>query len=122
MKLIQDAPGAQHVITGYGADHVAINKQPHTHNLIVLPEQLIAPWAISFEALQPEDFTALIALRPEVVLLGTGARQRFPAPAILRPLIEARIGVEVMDLPAACRTYNILMGEGRLVAAALLIN
>ena len=58
---------------------------------------------------------------PELLLLGTGERQRFPAPGLLRPLIEARIGFEVMDLPAACRTFNILMAEGRLVAAALLI-
>lgn len=122
MKLIQDAPGAQNAITGYGADHVAINKQAHHHSLIVLPERVITPWAASFDALTADDFTVLIDIRPEVVLLGTGNRQRFPAPAILRPLIDAGIGVEVMDLPAAARTYNILMNEGRLVAAALLLN
>jgi len=121
MKLTQDAPGAQHGITGYGPDHVAINKALHHHNLIVLPGALIAPWAASLEHLAPEDWAPLLPLRPEVVLLGTGTRQRFPAPQVLRPLIEAGIGVEVMDLPAACRTYNILMSEGRLVAAALLL-
>jgi uncharacterized protein len=122
MKLIQDAPGAQNTITGYGAGHVSINKEAHPHSLIVLPDQLIAPWATCFERLAPEDFAQLTAIHPEVVLLGTGARLRFPDPAILHGLIDAGIGVEVMDLPAACRTYNILMNEGRLVAAALLVS
>ena len=121
MKLIQDAPGRQHTITGYGADHVRIDDVRHEANLILLPDLLLSPWAASFEALSPPHWGELIAARPEVVLLGTGARQRFPSPAVLRPLIEAGIGVEVMDLPAACRTYNILQAEGRRVAAALLL-
>lgn len=64
----------------------------------------------------------MLELAPEVVIVGTGARQRFPAPQLLRPLIEAGIGFEVMDLAAACRTYNILASEGRAVAAALLLD
>jgi uncharacterized protein len=63
----------------------------------------------------------LVALAPEVVLLGTGAALRFPAPGITRALVEARIGLEVMDVQAACRTFNILVAEGRAVAAALLL-
>ncbi|MEY3201584.1 MAG: hypothetical protein RIR70_1134, partial [Pseudomonadota bacterium] len=94
MKLIQDAARAQHTITGYGADHVAIDKLPHRNSLIVLPTQLVSPWDARFEHLEPGDFAPLIALRPEVVLLGTGARQRFPRPDVLRALIEAGIGVE----------------------------
>jgi uncharacterized protein len=87
----------------------------------VLTPERVEPWpTASFEALAEADFERLRALDPEVVLLGTGARQRFPHPRLARPLAEARIGLEVMNTPAACRTYNILMAEGRKVVAALL--
>ena len=119
MKLIQDAPGSQYAVTGYGPDHILINKIRHDQSLIVLPEALITPWAASFDALCPQDFITLLDTRPELVLLGTGPRQRFPQPGLLRPLIEAGIGVEVMDLAAACRTYNVLLAEERRVAACL---
>ena len=76
------------------------------------------------DELTAEHFSELIGgdgPPPELVLLGSGTRLRFVAPALLRPLIEQRIGVETMDTPAACRTFNILAGEGRRVVAALLI-
>jgi uncharacterized protein len=75
----------------------------------------------SFEALTAAHLQSLLALKPEIVLLGTGELQRFPRPDIIRPLVEAGIGVEVMTVPAACRTYNILVAEERRVAAALLL-
>ena len=75
----------------------------------------------SFEALDASDFERLRDLRSEVVLLGTGNRQRFPHPRLTRPLSDARIGLEVMDTQAACRTYNILVAESRKVAAALFV-
>ena len=81
---------------------------------------MIAWEAASFEALSEEHFAGLAALAPEIVLLGTGPRLRFPHPRLTRPLTGARIGLEVMDLNAACRTYNILVSEDRRVAAALL--
>ena len=84
--------------------------------------QALTGAGIGFEALAESDFEAIRTLGPEILLLGTGDRQRFPAPSLLRPLIEARIGYEIMDLPAACRTFNILASEGRKVAAALLIS
>lgn len=122
MKLYLDNPSSRNLVTGYGADHVLINHRRHEASLIVLPDRIIEPWsARRFETLSAHDFEALLPLAPEVVLIGTGARLRFPSPALLRPLIEAHLGYEVMDLPAACRTFNILMGEGRRVAAALLI-
>ena len=122
MKLHLDNPNSRNLVTGYGAGYVAINQRHYVSSLILLPERIVQPWAAAgFEALAEADFEAIRALGPEVLLLGTGLLQRFPAPALLRPLIEARIGFEVMDLPAACRTFNILMAEGRLVAAALLI-
>jgi len=76
--------------------------------------------ATSFESLSAEHFERVAALGPELVVFGSGARLRFPRPAVLRPLIEARIGVETMDSAAACRTYNVLLAEGRRVVAALL--
>jgi uncharacterized protein len=108
--------------TGYGNGYVVVNNNRHERNLAVLPESLLDDWtAGGFDGLAADDFTAFTGLGLEIVLLGTGSRIRFPRPELLRPLIEARIGVEVMDTPAACRTYNILMSEGRKVAAALIL-
>lgn len=122
MKLHRDNPGSRNQVTGYGAGYVAINHRPYTASLILLPDRIVESWgAGGFEGLAEDDFEAIRALAPEILLLGTGSRQRFPAPALLRPLFEARIGYEVMDLAAACRTFNILVAEGRHVAAALLI-
>ena len=120
MKL--HASGLTHLntFTGYGSGFVKVNEVRHASSLIVLPEEL-HPWsAQSFIALTPEDFARIAALRPEVVLLGTGERLRFPHPRLTQALAAARIGLEVMDMQAACRTYNILMAEERKVAAALL--
>ena len=122
MKLQRDTLADRNLITAYGAGHVDINRQRHEASLVLLPDQLHTGWAAGgFDALGASDFQLIAALAPEIFLLGTGARQRFPAPALLRPLIEARIGYEIMDLAAACRTYNVLMLEGRRVAAALLL-
>jgi uncharacterized protein len=108
--------------TGYGKGYVTVNNNRHDRNLAVLPETLLDNWtAGGFDSLAANDFAAFAGLGLEIVLLGTGSRIRFPRPELLRPLIEAGIGVEVMDTPAACRTYNILMGEGRKVAAALIV-
>ena len=124
MKLYQDNNANLNVVTGYGDDHVMVNKVRHDGNLILTAGQIRTGWAPDARGdlgtLRVEDLAAVAELRPEIVIVGTGLRQRFPAPALLRPLIEARIGFEFMDLPAACRTYNILVGEGRSVAVALL--
>ncbi|MDR2239448.1 MAG: Mth938-like domain-containing protein [Zoogloeaceae bacterium] len=122
MKLHLDHPSNRNLVTGYGAGHVDINHRRYEASLILLPDRVIETWSAGrFETLTERDFETIPPLTPEVLLIGTGARQRFPAPALLRPLIDARIGYEVMDLAAACRTFNILMAEGRRVAAALLI-
>jgi len=81
----------------------------------------VTPWASTFEALGDADFERVRALEPAIVLLGTGARQRFPHPRVYQALIAAGIGVEVMDSSAAARTYNIIAAEGRRVAAALIL-
>jgi len=109
-------------ITSCGAGFVVVNGVRHVHSLLVSPSQPVLDWpATSAESLTSEHVAAAVALQPEVVLLGTGAQLRFPAAEVLRPLIDGGIGYEVMDTGAACRTYNILMGEGRRVLAALIV-
>ena len=99
---------------------MSVNGQRYESSLIVTPEQLL-PWDVSeFARMTVEDFEKLKALQPEILLLGTGPKQRFPHPRLTAPLAEAGIGLEVMDLKAACRTFNILVAEERKVAAALL--
>jgi uncharacterized protein len=120
LKLHADTPTALNTVTAYGPGFIEINKVRHVSAVLLTPAR-VEPWAIaSFDALAESDFERLRALNPEVALLGTGSRQRFPHPRLSRALAEARIGLEVMTTPAACRTYNILMAEGRKVAAALL--
>jgi uncharacterized protein len=120
VKLHVSGPGPRNAITGYGEGYVAVNGQRHESSLIVLPEQLL-PWDVSeFSRLTVQDFEKLKALQAEILLLGTGPTQRFPHPRLTAPLAAAGIGVEVMNLKAACRTYNILVAEERKVAAALL--
>jgi uncharacterized protein len=112
----------QNAFTGYGPGYVAINEQRYEQSLVVLPDRLITDWpATGFDSLVAAHLEPLAELGLQIVLLGTGPRIRFPRPELLRPLIEARIGVEVMDVPAACRTYNILLAEDRKVGAALLL-
>ncbi|HBY64146.1 MAG TPA: hypothetical protein DEH78_30360 [Solibacterales bacterium] len=122
MKLHADPLTHLNTVTAYGPGFVEINKVRHDGNLVVAPDRPLARWsATGFDALSEDDFAALLPLAPEVVLLGTGSRQRFPHPSLTHPLTAARVGVEVMDTPAACRTYNILMAEGRRVVAAFIV-
>jgi uncharacterized protein len=111
-----------HVFTAYGSGWVEINRVRHEQNLIAMPDRVIEPWAPGgFSALASDDFEGLLQLAPEIVLLGTGDTIRFPHPRLTAALTAARIGVDVMDVRAACRTFNVLSGEGRKVAAALLL-
>ncbi|HKO89274.1 MAG TPA: Mth938-like domain-containing protein [Burkholderiales bacterium] len=121
MKLHM-TPTSANLFTSHGNGYVEVKNQRYEKSLIVLPDEVIADWApASFEALAANDFAPLLATKPELVLVGTGAKLRFPKPELLRPLIEARVGYEIMDVPALCRTYNVLVAEGRRVAAAVLI-
>lgn len=121
MKLQLTRPtGTGNLITGYGDDHVLVNGARHDASLVVTAEAVV-PWeAVTFEGLAQAHFETLAALAPDLVLLGTGPRLRFPAAALTAPLVQAGIGLEVMDLRAACRTFNVLRAEERRVAAALL--
>lgn len=121
MKLQPDQSDVQ-TISGYGPGWVGVGTEKITHNVVIASSGERLPWAESFEALGPADFDMLAQLRVEVVIFGSGSRIRFPRPAWLAALAERRIGVETMDTPAACRTYNILAQEGREVAVALLLD
>jgi uncharacterized protein len=122
MKLHLENPAGTHLVRSYGPGQLRIGERTHTTSVIVTARTLIAPWRpASADELLAVDLEPLLGLAPEVVLLGTGPRQQFPAAGILRILYEQRIGVEVMDTSAACRTYNVLVTEGRAVAAALIV-
>jgi uncharacterized protein len=123
VKLHLSGPDGQYYFTGYGEDHVLVNGERLGFGLILTPSRLDRETlvSVSFEVLQESHFSHLSGLGAEIILLGTGSRLRFPHPSLTRPLMAARIGLEVMDTGAACRTYNILAGEGRKVAAAILV-
>jgi uncharacterized protein len=122
MKLHSSSTQQYQTVTGYDDQGVEINAERFDFSLIVLPETPPRAWPVaSFEALSASHFEQIAADLPDVVILGTGARQRFVHPRLIASLSERRIGVECMDSKAACRTYNILMGEGRKVTLALII-
>jgi uncharacterized protein len=122
MKLHLAGPTSYNLVSAYGTDYVAINGKRYVRSLIVTPQRIVEDWPpVRVAELTAEHLLALVALKPAVILLATGTRIVFPTPAVLRPLIEARIGHEVMDLAAACRTYNVLAHEGRSVAAAFML-
>ena len=122
MKFHLTRSEGRNLFTGYGPGYVAVNDRRYEVNLVVAPDHAVTPWdARSFDALTAAHFAALLDLKPEIVILGTGERLRFPHPALTKALAEARVGFEAMDTRAACRTYNILMAEGRAVVAAILL-
>lgn len=122
MKLHATTTQQYQTITAYEETWVEINARRYEHSLLVLPEVVPATWSVvSFETLSPADFAEIEATMPDVVILGTGKRQKFVHPRLIAGLTARRIGVECMDNQAACRTYNILMAEGRKVALALIL-
>jgi uncharacterized protein len=122
MKFTLESSSRVNVVRAYSRAELRIGAELVRSSCIVSADRLITDWPPArFEALMPEHLTAIFALRPEVVLLGTGERQRFP-PAEIRAAFAARgVGLEVMDLGAACRTYNILVHEERRAVAALFL-
>jgi uncharacterized protein len=123
MKLHTTPTQHYQTVTAYDNAAVEINAVRFSHSLIVLPEVAPAAWPPrSFEELTADHFTQIADTSPDVVILGTGARQRFIHPKLIGALTSRRIGVECMDSQAACRTYNILMGEGRKVVLALIFD
>ena len=110
------------LVTGLGEGWIRIGATEYRENCVVTPDSIetgFAPQGLA--GLREQDFAALLDLRPEIVLLGTGARQQFVHPRLTEPLAAARVGIETMDTRAACRTFNILLGEGRRAVAALIV-
>ena len=121
MKIHLESGIGQNLIRAYAPGSITINDKAYTQSLIVTPTQ-VSDWPpASFAELLTTHFDMLAAMRPEVVILGTGTKLQFPPASLTRGLVDANIGLEVMDTGAACRTYNIHMSDGRRVAAALLM-
>lgn len=121
MRLTLEQPEQTNLIRSYSETSVTVNEHTYRHSLVIMPHALIEDWEPgSIDDLQAHHLTRILELRPEMVLLGTGRVQQFPHPRLTYPLMSQGVGVEVMDTQAACRTYNIVMAEGRSVAAALL--
>ena len=121
MKLQADRLEGQNAISRHGAEGVIVNGVEYRQSVIVPWRGAVVPWSIDdFANLTEAHFAEIAALAPELVIFGSGSRIRFPRPALMQALIARRIGYETMDTAAACRTYNVLLAEGRSVVAALL--
>ncbi len=122
MKLHPANFAHQNIFTGYGEGYVTINHIRHEKSLIVLPDRLITDWPVTTVAqLETQHFDALVGHAPEIIILGTGTAHLFPNQSLLRQIMKMGIGVEIMNTQACCRTYNILVEEGRHVFAALIL-
>lgn len=122
IELRNEPTGGRYNIRRYKPNEVLINDTLYRSSIIVSPHSLIENWRpLSIEELLATDWEPVIALQPKVVLLGTGSTLYFPPTEILAPLIERKIGFEIMDTAAACRTFTVLMAEDRQVVAALLL-
>ena len=121
MKLTLANHGDTKLFTANGADYVMVNGERFDTSIVVCANAVRSDWRVSgFDTLDEADFAYFIDLKPDVLLFGTGAQQRFPHPRLYRALTDAGVAVEFMTTPAACRTYNILVAEGRRVFAAVL--
>ena len=122
MKFQPDTTSGVNLITRHESGRLWVGSTPFEHSVLVPWEGAVLPWAAATpELLTLQDFERIAALRPEVVIFGSGARLRFVSPAVLQPLMALRIGIETMDTAAACRTYNVLVSEHRRALAALLL-
>jgi len=121
MPLTPDLPPGPHLVVGYSDAEVRLRERTVTASALITPAS-VAAWPVdSVEALKVEHLKPVLALGASVVLLATGARQRFPDRAVLAAAAAAGIGLEVMDVGAACRTYNVLVAEDRAVALAVIL-
>jgi uncharacterized protein len=122
MRFTQESSSGINVIRGYGAGELRVNENAYRGAVILSASTVIAePNIQNLEELVALSASRILALEPEVVLLGTGARQIFPAASFSAQFLRAGIGFEAMDTGAACRTYNVLAGEQRRVVAMLLL-
>ena len=122
MRFAEDSNDALYLIRAYAPGQVTVNNDVLIRSFVISPEQLLRDWPPQcFAELTREHLNIATALKPEILIIGTGAQTRFPHPSLIAQLQAQGIGVEVMDTAAACRTYNILVGEQRRVTAALLM-
>lgn len=122
MKLQPDRQPTLNTVSAYGSNYIEINACRYESSLLLMPEGPVEAWSCQgFADLKIEDFEKIAQKQPALVILGSGKKIQFPRPELIAPLIRAKIGIETMDLQAACRTYNVLMAEGRNVLAALII-
>jgi len=122
MKFNESFSDSDHHISGYGPEGVTVLNRRHPYHLIVSRE-LIQTWQINgLSDLNQQTLQTILDLKPEVVILGTGDKQIFPPMEIMALFAQQRIGFEVMNTSAACRTYNILLSEDRHVVAALILD
>jgi uncharacterized protein len=122
LKLSLSLNPTRKIFTAHGPGYVTVSGERHDKPIVVTPQQVFSDWpASTFAALSAADFDYFLALRPDIVLLGSGPEHRFARPQLYRALTDAGIGVEFMSTPAACRTYNILLGEDRKVAVGILL-
>jgi uncharacterized protein len=123
MKMQADRVEGGNAIARHGPHGVIVGGSEYRSHVVVPWQGEVRAWPVSgFDALDAAHFELLAALVPELVIFGSGSRLRFLSPAVYAPLIAKRIGIETMDTPAACRTYNVLLAEGRSVIAALLFD
>ena len=122
MKFAQECQDEGYVITAYDNNSISINGKTFSKSLIVATRQLEENWDITaIESLQANHINQVLSFKPELIIIGTGNRLVFPAVETYSAIIQLGIGVDFMDTRAACRTYNILMSEGRDVVAGLIL-
>jgi len=122
MKFQPDSLAGTNTVSRHETGSVWVNGVRWGHSVLVPWRGEVRAWAPATpQALSAGDFEQILALKPELVIFGSGERLQFVAPALYRSLIEARVGIETMDTAAACRTYNVLASEGRSVVAALIV-
>jgi len=122
MKFAQDSKDSGYVITAYDNDAVSINGKTFSQSLIVTTTQLDENWDVTgIELLAPNHIDQVLSFKPELIIIGTGNKLIFPAVEVYSAIIKHGIGIDFMDTHAACRTYNILMSEGRDVVAGLIL-
>jgi len=122
MKLQPDRQPTLNTVSAYGPNYIEINAVRHETSILLMPEGPVIHWhCAQFSELSSDHFQEIANKKPALVIFGSGKKIQFPRPELIAPLIQAKIGIETMDLQAACRTYNVLMAEGRNVLAALII-
>ena len=121
MKITLDKPQGEYVFSNYGEGFLSVNDQKLTSHLLIFPDRLDEWPAPAIEELTAEHFSVFAERKPDVIIFGTGARQQFPGVDVRRELVRLGIQLDVMDTPAACRTYNLLVSEDRDVGAAVFL-